>query len=550
MDNIRRFITAVSLIILSAAAVKGQDRYAIHYKYKPQENFHLDEPTAFLSQKAIDRRERNAVVLDSTDLPVSEQYIDAVKDIVINVQYNSKWMNASIVVATDEQIAAVKKLPFVEEEGIELIAKGFYTDNREQRSNILNHPVRIRLLSKTKDEEDYAFQNNLIGIPKMHAEGLTGKGVTIAVFDGGFLNTDEIEGMKHLFDNNQIIATRDFVMPWSGNVFRSETHGTAALSLIASNDASTLVAGAYDAEYVLCITEDVASEYRIEEYNWVRAAEFADSLGVDIISSSLGYMTFNESSMDYKKSDLDGETAIITQGATMAADRGILVVNSAGNEGSNSETTISAPADADGILSVGAVNQGLTKASFSSVGPTADGRIKPDVVALGRSVRLWQGANATTTASGTSFSAPQISALAAGLWQGKPEWTKDELIHYIIQSSSQFKNPDNQLGYGIPDFELAYYGEILDVVARPEVANTKIYPNPTDGKELFIQFGSKEACEFTLFNQNGQVINQDQLERSSNDVPYEVEIAKVNSGFYVVQLMEGLNIERHKIIIK
>lgn len=209
MDNIRKFIAAAGLIILSAAAVKGQDRYAVHYKYKPQETYQLDAPSAFLSQKAITRREHHEVVVDSTDLPVSQKYIDAVKDIVINVQYNSKWMNASIVVATDEQIAAIKKLPFIEEDGIELIAKGFYTDDSEQRSNILSQPISIRLLSKTKDEEDYAFQNNLIGIPDMHAEQLTGKGVTIAVFDGGFLNADKIAGMKHLFDNNQIIATRD-----------------------------------------------------------------------------------------------------------------------------------------------------------------------------------------------------------------------------------------------------------------------------------------------------------------------------------------------------
>ncbi|AWW28668.1 peptidase [Echinicola strongylocentroti] len=550
MDNIRKFIAAVSLIILSAAAVKGQDRYAIHYKFKPQATYTLDDPSTFLSEKALDRRERNQVALDSTDLPVAQKYIDAVRDIVINIQYNSKWMNASIVVATDEQIAAIKQLSFVKEDGIELVAKGFYTDNKTPGTNILNYPVNIRILSKTKDEEDYAFQNNLLGMPDMHAEGLTGKGVTIAVFDGGFLNTDKIEGMKHLFDNNQIIATRDFVTPWSENVFRTETHGTAALSLIAANDVNTLVAGAYDANYVLCITEDVASEYRIEEYNWVRAAEYADSLGVDIINSSLGYVSFTDPSMNYEKSDLDGKTAVITQGAFMAGERGILVVNSAGNEGSNTATTISAPADAEGILAVGAVSKDLTKSSFSSVGPTADGRIKPDVVALGRGVRLWQGSNSTSTASGTSFSAPQIAALAAGLWQGRPEWTKDQLIHYILQSSSQHKDPDDQLGYGIPDFELAYYGEILDVVGQPENTTTKIYPNPSDGTELFIQFGNKKECDFTLINKNGQIINQNTLTRTSNEEPYELEINAVHSGLYVVQLQEGVNLERHKVIIQ
>lgn len=549
MGNIRRTVIVACLVILSATIAKGQDRYAVTYKYKPQDTYTLDHPEEFLTQKSIDRRGHEGIIADSTDLPVSERYTKAIRDIVSNVQYDSKWLNASVVVATDEQIAAVKALPFVED--VEMVAKGFYIDGKHNSSNILKYPVSIRLLSKNKAEDDYAFQNGLIGVPQMHEQGLTGKGITIAVFDGGFLNTDKIEGMKHLFENDQIIATKDLVMPWSENVYRAETHGTAALSLIAANDVNTLVSGAYDANYILCITEDVSSEYRIEEYNWARAAEFADSLGTDIISSSLGYVTFNDAKMNYSKEQLDGKTAVITKAANMAAKKGILVVTSAGNEGnSGSATTISAPADAEGILSVGAVDQSLQRANFSSMGPTADGRTKPEVAALGRGVRLWQGSAGTSTSSGTSFSAPQIAALAAGLWQGRPEWTKDELIKFIIQSSSQADDPDDEIGYGIPDFELAYYGEVLDVEEFPEIFETSIYPNPTDGKDLFIQFGHEDECNFTLIDTSGRIINQNTLSRISNRDPYEIKLAAIHSGLYVIELNEGVIRERHKLYIK
>ncbi|WP_200978465.1 S8 family serine peptidase [Echinicola sp. 20G] len=550
MDNIKRLVIVTALIILQGTMAYGQDRYAIKYKYKPQDTYSLDEPTGFLTQKAMDRREREGVLADSTDLPVAERYIDIIDDMVDNVQYHSKWINASVVVANAEQIEAIKALPFVKEDGVELVAKGFYMNGRSSNSNILKMPVSIQVRGKSKAEEDYAFQNGLLGVPEMHGEGLTGKGITIAVFDGGFMNTDEIVGLKHLFDDNKIIATKDLVTPWSESVYRTETHGTSALSLIAANDVNTLVSGAYGANYILCITEDVASEYRIEEYNWARAAEFADSLGVDIINSSLGYTTFNDPSMNYEKSDLDGKTAVITQAATLAAERGILVVSSAGNEGGGSETTITAPSDAEGILAIGAVSKDLSRASFSSIGPTADGRIKPDLSALGSGVRLWRGSNNTSTASGTSFSAPQIAALAAGIWQGRPHWTKDELIHYLLKSGSQAENPDDQLGYGIPNFDLVYFGEVLDVEEEFEEFQTKIYPNPVNGEELFIQFGNSDQCDFTLIDTNGKVIGQNTLTRNSNRVPYEVQLAAMHTGLYVIELNEGFNKERHKLLIK
>src|SRR5690606_18064341 len=205
-------------------------------------------------------------------------------------------------------------------------------------------PVSIRLKSKTT--ETYEFQNEILGIPDMHEAGFTGAGITIAVFDAGFANVDNISVMQHLFEQDRIVATHNFVTPGATDVFRVDAHGSASLSVMAAYEPGQLVAGAYDAHFILCITEDVQSEYRIEEYNWVRAAEFADSLGADIINSSLGYNLFDDAGMNYSHEDLDGQTAIITQGAAIAAQKGILVVSSAGNEGNGSWKTITAPADA------------------------------------------------------------------------------------------------------------------------------------------------------------------------------------------------------------
>jgi serine protease AprX len=536
----------IAFLCLAGSTSFAQDRFAVIYKYKPQANFTLDNPQEFLTEKAILRRDREQIGVDSLDLPVSERYAEEIAGKVEKIQYHSKWMNASIVVASEEQIDEIKGLDFVEK--VELVGRGFYDYSQSAKKESLRIPLRIRL--RSKNDKAYMFQNELLGIPEMHQEGFTGEGVTIAVFDGGFQNADNISALKHLFDNDRIIATKDFVLPGSDEVFRTDTHGTGSLSLIASNDSNSLVGGAFNANYILCITEDVGSEYRIEEYNWVRAAEFADSLGVDIINSSLGYNLFNDAEMNYGKQDLDGETAIITRGAAKAAEKGILVVSSAGNEGSGSWKTITAPADAKGILSVGAVTNSLHRSNFSSIGPTADGRIKPEVTALGSGVSLWRNNTAIGSASGTSFSAPQVAALAAGLWEAKPELTKDELLDLIVTTSSNALEPDNEFGYGIPNFSRAYFGIVTEIEREIQEVKLKVFPNPLDGKELFINYGSKNQCEFSLFDLNGTLLAQSTLNRNSWESPYAVEVGQLGKGMYIIQVRESNKPERVKFVKK
>jgi subtilisin family serine protease len=381
----------------------------------------------------------------------------------------------------------------------------------------------------------------------MHAEGYTGKGVTIAVFDAGFPGTNTASPFAHLFTKNQIVGQRDFVRPWNSGVFMDNQHGTNVLSLIAANEPGKLVSGAYDSDYILVITEEVATEYRVEEFNWVRGAEYADSLGVDIINSSVGYWDFDDPSMDYTVKDLDGKTAVITKGASIAAQKGILIVNSVGNYGGRGASSLVAPADAKGILSVGSVNTDLARSGFSSQGPTADGRLKPELVTFGGSPVLVRFNGAVGASSGTSFSAPQITALAAGLWQAKPEWKKDELIENLLRSGTQYKKPDNLLGYGIPNFYQALYGEILSLEEAVEI-EWKVYPNPLVSDVISIHFGTGLQSTFELIEMTGKTLITSELSRNSSKTAYQVQLNGIRPGLYLIQMREGAYIKQTKLL--
>jgi subtilisin family serine protease len=531
----------------------AQDRYAVFFKYKPQPSFSLNRPTEFLTQKALARRGREGVKADSLDLPVAKKYEDQVLEISNYILYSSKWFNATIAVTNAAGAIEMASLPFVEK--VELVARGFIPSPNARAGKRISASVIQKLCPPGEEaqrtlapqENAYDFQNELIGIDQMLEEGYSGKGITIAVFDAGFPGADSSAALTHLETNKQILAKRDFVRPWNTNVYTDHQHGTNVLSLIASKNPTILLAGAPDADYILVMTEEMASEYRVEEYNWVRGAEFADSLGVDIISSSVGYWDFDDVSMNYTVADLDGETATITKGATIAASKGILVINSSGNYGSRGVSTLVAPADARGILAIGSVNKDLSVSGFSSRGPTGDGRVKPDLATFGNGVSLVRSNGNVGFASGTSFSAPQITALAAGLWQAKPEWTKDRLIENLLASGSQADKPDNLIGFGIPNFRGALYGEILSVEEHQEEILWKVFPNPLVSDQLQILFGTALSSEFRLLDLNGRTLISAELIRSSTKEPYQIRLEGVKPGLYVIQIQDGNQIKRAKL---
>jgi subtilisin family serine protease len=552
MGRIKLLVTLV-LFFGPAGSSFAQDRYAIFFKYKPQIELSLNEPTAFLTSKALARRARENVKADSLDLPVSKKYIDQVLTLSNYVLYSSKWLNATITITDATRASEIANLPFVS--NIELVGRGFLPNQNTGIDAKLSAAATQKLRIPSSENErilasqanTYDFQNELIGITQMLAEGYSGKGITIAVFDAGFPGANTSAALKQLETNKQLIATKDFVRPWNSNVFQDNQHGMNVLSLIASKDPAILIAGAPDANYILAMTEEIATEYRVEEYNWVRAAEFSDSLGVDIIASSVGYWDFDDLAMNYTVADLDGKTTTITKGATIAAGKGILVVNSAGNYGSSASTLV-APADAEGILAIGSVNKDFTVSSFSSRGPTGDGRIKPDLVTFGNGVFVIRSNGVVGTVNGTSFSAPQITALAAGIWQARPEWTKDKLIEMLLASGTNATRPDNQIGHGIPRFREALYGQILSAEENIEIIQWKIFPNPLDGDQLTIYFGTDIASEFTLLDMNGRVLDRKNLSRSSTRVPYQVSVVGLKPGLYLIQLQDGQLIRRSKLM--
>ncbi|MCD8203151.1 MAG: S8 family serine peptidase [Prevotella sp.] len=428
--------------------------YRVTLKDKHDTPFSLSQPQDFLSAKALERRERQNILPDSTDLPINPDYISEIAATGVEVVSKSKWNNTLLVRCHKPDL--MKKIA----------ALDFVSDMNKvwtsPDSIVKSHP-RLQYHTEfnrwdTISENRYGVtieQVEMLGGVKLHNYGYTGKGMTIAVLDGGFMNADVIP----CFQNIKVEGTADFVVPHSETIYKEMEHGTKVLSVMAANVPNRFVGTAPDASYWLIRCEDGESESLAEEDYWAAAVEFADSVGVDVINSSLGFHAFDDHSSDYLYSQLDGNSSLISHTASMLAAKGIVLVNSAGNDGMSSWKKINVPADADNILSVGAVSPNRRNAAFSSIGPTADGRVKPDVMALGSPTAVITGRGTIIKDVGTSFSTPVITGLVACLWQALRDKTAKEIIDIVINCSDNILTPDNIYGYGIPDFWKAYFSE-------------------------------------------------------------------------------------------
>jgi subtilisin family serine protease len=447
---------------LTNAFAQPIQNYFIGFKDKIGSPYSLDQPTAFLSERSIARRTRQQIVLSEQDLPVNPTYIQAVQSTGIELLNRSKWMNGITVrIADTNQIAstlqAIASLSCVKNTtAIKRIAQG---NSQTQTNDKLSVPVLRIAEGKANTSSDYGYGYNQIHMLNgdyMHQQGFRGKGIQIAVLDAGFKNANQIPAFDSIRTRGQILATHDFVVG-DDEVYSDDQHGCCVLSSIACNLPGELIGTAPDASFYLLRSEDNASEHLIEEYNWVSAAEYADSAGADIISSSLGYSTFDGGISSHTYAELDGKTTPVTQGAEAAFARGILVVNSAGNEGTGNWRYIIAPADGDHVMAIGAVDSLGIKANFSSFGPASDGAIKPDVATQGKGTWLADPYGNLFSGNGTSFACPILSGMAACLWQAAPKATNTEIKQAIEQSASQAAAPDFALGNGIPDFAKALY---------------------------------------------------------------------------------------------
>jgi len=423
--------------------------FVVYFKDKPDSTFSIDRPEEFLSQKAIDRRTKYNIPVTRQDLPVSEIYLQELRDMGLKVTKWSKWLNCAIITTEDTSlIADVRSLDFV-------IPKPQPQPKNYQYEEL--DVVRINDINDTTtDIYDYGVATNqvtMLNVNKLHNMGYSGEGVLMAILDAGFFRVNKLSMFDSLWANNQIKGYYDFV-DMDTTVFNVGDHGLMVLSTIGGNQEG-YVGTAPKANFWLFRTEDGDSETQLEEYNFVIACEMADSVGVDIIHASLGYSDFDVEETSYIYEQLDGNTAVSTVGADIAASKGIIVTSSAGNEGNDPWTYISAPSDGDSVLAVGSVTYRGGYSSFSSLGPSYDGRVKPDVSAQGSSAYV-QGRKNVQTASGTSFSGPIMAGAVACLFQAFPDNNNMEIFDAVRISSNQIKSPNDKLGYGIPDFLKAY----------------------------------------------------------------------------------------------
>jgi len=427
--------------------------YRLYLRDKQGTPYTLERPSRYLSHRAVERRLRQHLPMDSTDLPVNPRYIQQLRRQGAHIIGQSKWNNTLLVdVADSTDILTLSRLPFVKSYKMVWQAPDSVTTTAQRTK----YQDELEEMHHTPDQpygKSYQQISAMSG-QRLHDIGMHGEGMTIAIVDGGFKNADRIPALSNI----NVVGTHDFVYPASPSIFAETDHGTKVLSAMGTLIPFYYVGTAPKANYWLLRSEDQQTEQEVEEDYWVMAVEFADSAGCDIINSSLGYNEYDHPSMSHPLWHLDGHTAFISKTASMLAQKGIIHVNSAGNSGMGPWKKIGVPADANHILTVGAITADEPRhiAPFSSVGPSQDGRVKPDVVAIGAPAFLINGRGAITEDMGTSFSTPVVCGLVACLWQALPHRTAEEIIELIRLSSNNIEHPDNIYGYGIPNFWKAY----------------------------------------------------------------------------------------------
>ena len=516
--------TVLLLFFICNSALYAQEsRYIVYFTDKTGSNYSLDNPEEFLSLRSLERRSDAGILLDETDLPVSEAYLEQVRDLGIQPFYPSKWLNAILVQVSPDDLAQIEALSFVER--AELAA----SDSRliaGRKSSKFTEPIDSLINGK---------QLSWHGVPRIHENQNFGASRIIAVMDAGFPGVDTAEPFAHLLNDGRILMTENIV-EGSKDVYKWHSHGTRVLSIIAGVSEGVYRGVSPGSSFMLFITEDAATENRIEEYNWAIAAEKADSAGADVINTSLGYTTFDDPAMDYSYQDMNGSTAMISRMAAMASEKGMVVVVSAGNSGNSAWKYISAPADTDNILSVGAVGTDSVKASFSSFGPSADGRIKPDVSSIGVGTIHLSPTGEVNAGNGTSFSAPIIAGFAALLWNEYPELTNLELMNLIRSSGHLSAAPNNEFGYGIPQVDIVL--SLPDLITGQSVL---LYPNPS-GSYIRVLNGPSTG-EFRIIDLSGKGIVQGVIERE-----LEIDVSPLPSGIYILEMNAPSGVERSRFI--
>jgi hypothetical protein len=485
----KKLLVFLSLVCLALPGFSQHSRHIVRLKDKGNASFSFSNPLAYLSQRAVDRRLRYAIPIDSLDLPVTPSYVTQIDNIAnVTILNKSKWLNSVTVHTTDPTaLIAIGNLPFVL--SVTPVAARYSMraaeDDKFWEEEIGPGPGRTN--RNTANYFNYGTTSfNEIHLHNgefLHNIGLRGQGMQIGMLDNGYFNYPNLKAFDSARINGQILGTWDFVNGES-NVANDGSHGMMCFSTIAANIPGQFVGKAPKASFWLFKTEDDASEFPIEEHNWVCGVERADSTGSDVISSSLGYYDFDDPSFNYDYSDMNGNTTISSRGADIAARKGLLVFNAAGNEGNNSWHYIITPADGDSVVAVGAVNTSGNVGGFSSYGPSADGQVKPDMASVGVQALVQTTANTVGSSNGTSFACPNMAGLGTCLWQGFPEYNNMKIVRALQVSGNRFANPDDRTGYGIPNMKTAFGILLAEYATSSSTAN---------GCRITIQFTSKDV---------------------------------------------------------
>lgn len=515
----------------------------IYFNDKPNAATYLANPLSMLTQRSIDRRTAQGISIDVTDVPIEPTYISQIATATgITVMAKSKWLNALHIRGTQADIQALTGLSFVNH-------ITFANHSLNPGGRLSGSTNRVGAVNKNLDaliNYNYGGSANQIEMLNghlLHQQNYTGQGKIIAVLDSGFIGVNSVSPFQNLITNNQILGGYNFPDA-NSNYFSRHNHGTMVLSTMGGFLEGQLVGTAPNAQYYLFITEDINSENPVEESYWVEAAELADYYGVDVINSSLGYMDYDNPAYSYQYEDMIGTKTFIARGVNMAFSKGIVVVVSAGNSGATAEPHIGTPADAVGALTIGAVKSDETYASFSSIGPSFDGRIKPDVCAKGQAATVSNTSGAIVTVNGTSFSGPIMAGMVATFWSAVPSLTASQVVNYIKLSADQYTLPTAQKGYGIPDFQFALNAALQLSEYSTDIA-FQLVTNPVQNVVNFRMNNTINSGKISLYNSIGQKVIEEEI---SIDKPF-IYVTNLANGIYYYNFESNQNY-KGKIIKK
>lgn len=566
----KKYLLFFALIFFSLHLSAQFTKYVVRLKDKNGTPFSIHDPSKFLSARSIERRAKQHITINETDLPVTPAYIDSIKSVSnVTVLDVSKWFNQVCIATTDANaISKINSFPFViKTEPVKRLMNAKVSGKIQSPFTMTRDKFTQQIKGVTSPlsppgSGNYYFygdsydQIHIHNGEYLHNLGFRGQGMLIAILDAGFYHYKSLPAFDSVNINNRVVDTYDFVAN-EASVDEGFYHGMMCFSIIAGNIPDQLVGSCPDAKFLLYRSEDVSSESPVEEQYWIVAAERADSAGADIISTSLGYNQFDNPVFDYTYSDMNGKTTIIAKAATLAARKGMIVVAAAGNEGDNSWHYIETPGDADSIITVGAVDVSGNVASFSSYGPASDGKVKPTVGSVGSGTSLSSTTGSIVVGNGTSFATPNLAGMVTCLWQAFPEFTNMQIIEAVKKSSSTYNNPNDRIGFGIPDFKKAFDNlsqqqaeKIVELLGDKLI---KIYPNPfKDQFTVAIKPEITSAAIFILYDALGKYVFTKKVDLQEGVAKAIIfnQMQQLQPGGYILKFSDGKNKRSIKLLMQ